>query len=141
MSGCAMGVFLLSGGFVSFEAIQQLYWYTVHGAGLRLPGILFICVSIVLVILVTKESVRWKGSGRFTPPTGTWNPHGCSPRPGHHMFGVCWLHLRPLFCQESGFLELRKPGSMSHCREECETIAKVRGWGWGWGGRTHLLLA
>lgn len=37
------------------------------------------------------------------------------------------LLLRPLLYQESGFLELRKPGGMSHCREECETIAKVRG--------------
>eukprot|EP00904_Undaria_pinnatifida_P010457 jgi/Undpi1/6541/HiC_scaffold_20.g09020.m1 len=26
--------------------------------------------------------------------------------------------------EENGFLELRKPGGMSHCREECETIAK-----------------
>lgn len=25
----------------------------------------------------------------------------------------------------SGYLELQKPGGLSHCKEECETIAKV----------------
>lgn len=27
--------------------------------------------------------------------------------------------------QEGGYLELKKPGTLSHCKEECETIAKV----------------
>lgn len=30
-----------------------------------------------------------------------------------------------LMSQEEGYLELKKPGTLSHCKEECETIAKV----------------
>lgn len=31
-----------------------------------------------------------------------------------------------LVLQEGGYLELKKQDSFSHCKEECETIAKVR---------------
>lgn len=55
--------------------------------------------------------------------------------------------------QAEGYLELKKPGAMSHCKEECETIAKVpfrggytdrvvpfycRGCNWGNGTRRML---
>ena len=38
---------------------------------------------------------------------------------------VCHVLTLMLMLQEGGYLELKKPGTLSHCKEECETIAKV----------------
>lgn len=49
-----------------------------------------------------------------------------------HVWGVkeaCFAACSAVLQGSDGYLEFARPGGVSHCKEECETIAKVRGHG------------